>query len=190
MWAPPRKQGNFTAVWCLCPLGQPQEEEYSVSTAKAAASARREVVCGYAVLLCLLLWLLCQREENKHVCSSYGPLCLLPSSARTLPTPDSANSTDSVNSKTTGVTNSYQQYNNVICFMATTLYFYFWTPYNMLTIQNLVSISHHITDPLNPSISSSLPSLPHYVTSTLCFVSMCLLLYGLVCSFYFLFGFF
>ena len=85
-----------------------------MSTAKAATSARREVVCGYAVWLCLLLLLLCQREENKRVCSSYGPLCLLGSSAHTLPTLDSANSMDSVNSETTGVTKSYPQYNNVI----------------------------------------------------------------------------
>ena len=37
----------------------------------AAVSARREVMCGY-VVLCLLLWLLCQLEENKRVCSTYG----------------------------------------------------------------------------------------------------------------------
>ena len=37
----------------------------------AAVSARREVMCGY-VVLCLLLWLLCQLEENKRVCSYYG----------------------------------------------------------------------------------------------------------------------
>ena len=35
-----------------------------MSTATAAVPARREVACGYLVL-CLLLWLPCQKEENK-----------------------------------------------------------------------------------------------------------------------------
>ena len=51
-------------AWILLQLlRQPGEK-----TVMAAASARREVMCGY-VVLCLLLRLLCQLEENKRVCS-------------------------------------------------------------------------------------------------------------------------
>ena len=43
---------------------------YVVAAAPAAASARRKAV----------LWLPCQPGDNKHVCSSYGSLSLLPAS--------------------------------------------------------------------------------------------------------------
>ena len=43
---------------------------FVVAAAAAALSVRREVV----------LWLPCQLGENKHVCISYGPSCLLPAS--------------------------------------------------------------------------------------------------------------
>ena len=38
------ESNSITAVSQLCPLGQPREERYSVSTATDAASAGREVV--------------------------------------------------------------------------------------------------------------------------------------------------
>ena len=43
---------------------------YVMAATVAAVSARREAV----------LWLSCQPEENKLVCSSYGSLSLLPAS--------------------------------------------------------------------------------------------------------------
>ena len=62
---------------CVCWVSH-ERREYSVNTALAAVSARREAVCSYVVLLWLLLWLLCQPEENKHVCRSHGVSRLLP----------------------------------------------------------------------------------------------------------------
>ena len=54
-------------AWILLQLlHQPGEK-----TVTAAVSARRDVMCGYAVS-CLLLRLLCQLEENKRVCSYYS----------------------------------------------------------------------------------------------------------------------
>ena len=68
--------------------------DYIVAAAIAATTARREAV----------LWLPCQPGKNKRVCSSYGSSSLLPASllAYALPTVGSANSVDSVKSKTTG----------------------------------------------------------------------------------------
>ena len=53
--------------------------EYSTNTALTPVSARREAMCLHAVL-CLLLQLLCQPEENRSACSSYGSPCLLQAS--------------------------------------------------------------------------------------------------------------
>ena len=50
---------------------------YSMSTATAAVPARREVTCGHLVL-CLLLWLPHQQDENKL--SSNSSSSLLPAS--------------------------------------------------------------------------------------------------------------
>ena len=54
---------------------------------------------------------------------------------------------------------------SIICFMCTILYFNFWTHYTMLTTEGIVSIHHHIVDPLHP-----------LATDTQFSVSMCLLL--------------
>ena len=48
--------------------------------------------------------------------------------------------------------------------MCTTLYLYFCTPYNMLTIRNSVSMHHHTVHPLYPLClpPNSFPSGNHY----------------------------
>ena len=65
------------------------ETTYSPAHARHEVLAGSRVVCGYVMLCdatlcyvmsCLLLWLVWQEEENKHVCSSYSSLHLLPAS--------------------------------------------------------------------------------------------------------------
>ena len=72
-----------------------------------------------------------------------------------------------------------------ISFMCTTLYFYFCIHYSVLTTKNFVSIHHHKVDPLYPLHPPLIPS--PLVATALFSVSTCLFLFGLVCSFIYLF---
>lgn len=57
-----------------------------------------------------------------------------------------------------------------ICLMCTMLCYYFYIPYSMLTIKNLVSIFYHIVDPSYPS--PTLPPTPSFLVTTILFSVM------------------
>ena len=101
-----------------------ERSEYSLSTAIAAASARRDtvndrcvsqergcVVLGYAMAAPTAVG----SARKEQICLQFPWLLESSSSllACPLPTPGSANSADSVNNKTTGITNSI---NVTFCF--------------------------------------------------------------------------
>ena len=69
---------SLTAL-CMCIIRYSLDHGLfcSVSIYKLHLGKSWGVVRGY-VMLCLLLWLLCQPEENKHVCRSHGLSRLLP----------------------------------------------------------------------------------------------------------------
>ena len=114
IWAPPVKwQELLLRHGCVCWVRH-KRKEYSVNTARAAASAKREhcvmavVSARRAAVLCYVCCYSCCASQ-KRINTSAIPAVLTSSfilQARTLPTLGSANSADSVSSKTSGTVNS------------------------------------------------------------------------------------